>query len=481
MAYKRMWEARGFGVFDGEINLESTANPLKKYFGMGHFNSFMVFRERKIETYFEVEHMQRESEQGAKVFGNDRKVEWLKKQEKKLTKYAQKMSDIFNPLELKKLSNSQLWKKMMEYADAHKETYGFYNISQPQCFEKFTAEIQSELEENYSNPQPIFLLLTTPNTPSFITREEIARKKMLIQFMSGKKKGPLIQAHLKNYRFIHATEGTFPWKEKDVDVFFTENTKTKAQLEKEINETRAYYRSIKKQQMALIREKNIPRHLVKKMEVLRYYGNARLEIRNDWSSMVWPYVDCMEEASIRTHVPYPGIGDYTINEMKELLLYGKKVSNAELKKRFHLAVLALTNGKARVLTGNEAEQFIDQHVPKVEKADIVKGSVASPGKVTGRVRIILFDKHLNQNMKDMKKGEILVAGQTRPILMPAIHKAAAIVTDEGGITSHAAIVSRELKIPCIIGTHNATRMFKDGDLVEVDAHKGTVKILHNDK
>ena len=59
----------------------------------------------------------------------------------------------------------------------------------------------------------------------------------------------------------------------------------------------------------------------------------------------------------------------------------------------------------------------------------------------------------------------------------AIKKAKAIVTDEGGVTSHAAVVSRELGIPCVIGTKLATKVFKDGDFVEVDAEKGIVKIV----
>jgi len=66
---------------------------------------------------------------------------------------------------------------------------------------------------------------------------------------------------------------------------------------------------------------------------------------------------------------------------------------------------------------------------------------------------------------------------TRPEFVPLMKKAAAIITDEGGITSHAAIISREMNIPCIIGTKIATKIFKDGDLVEVDADKGIVKIL----
>jgi pyruvate,water dikinase len=77
----------------------------------------------------------------------------------------------------------------------------------------------------------------------------------------------------------------------------------------------------------------------------------------------------------------------------------------------------------------------------------------------------------------VKKGEILIAYMTRPEFMPAMQKAAAFVTNEGGITSHAAIVSREMNKPCVIGTKIATEIFKDGDLVEVDANKGVVRKL----
>lgn len=72
---------------------------------------------------------------------------------------------------------------------------------------------------------------------------------------------------------------------------------------------------------------------------------------------------------------------------------------------------------------------------------------------------------------------ILVAVTTHPDYVPAMRKAVAIITDEGGITSHAAIVSREFCIPCIVGTKMATKILNDGDLVEVDANNGVVKKL----
>jgi pyruvate,water dikinase len=66
---------------------------------------------------------------------------------------------------------------------------------------------------------------------------------------------------------------------------------------------------------------------------------------------------------------------------------------------------------------------------------------------------------------------------TQPEFLPAMKKAVAIITDEGGLTCHAAIVARELKRPCIIGTKNATKILRDGDYVEVDANNGIIKIL----
>ena len=77
----------------------------------------------------------------------------------------------------------------------------------------------------------------------------------------------------------------------------------------------------------------------------------------------------------------------------------------------------------------------------------------------------------------MKDGEILVAPMTSPDYIVAMRKASAIVTDVGGLMSHAAIISRELGIPCIVGTKIATQVLKDGDLVEVDANKGIIKKL----
>ena len=108
--------------------------------------------------------------------------------------------------------------------------------------------------------------------------------------------------------------------------------------------------------------------------------------------------------------------------------------------------------------------------------DALRGSPAYPGKIKARVKIILGRNQVGE----MQAGTVLVSPMTTVDFLPAMQKAAGIITDEGGITCHAAIVAREMGKPCVIGTKIATRILKDGDMVEMDGGKGTIKIITND-
>ena len=127
------------------------------------------------------------------------------------------------------------------------------------------------------------------------------------------------------------------------------------------------------------------------------------------------------------------------------------------------------------LYGKEAEDYMKNNDLLIDTKNVteIKGQTACKGKVIGTVKVCN-----NSNESDkVKKGDILVTFMTTPDFVPAMKRSAAVLTDEGGITCHAAIASRELGIPCIIGTKNATKVLKDGDLIEVDADNGIIKIL----
>jgi pyruvate,water dikinase len=112
---------------------------------------------------------------------------------------------------------------------------------------------------------------------------------------------------------------------------------------------------------------------------------------------------------------------------------------------------------------------------KIAQAPILTGSPASPGIGTGLVKILKNPKEIDK----IKKGDVLVAPMTSPDYVPAMKKSAAIVTDQGGQTSHAAIVSRELGIPCVVGTKDATTKLKDGQIITVNGETGQVYIGTN--
>lgn len=165
---------------------------------------------------------------------------------------------------------------------------------------------------------------------------------------------------------------------------------------------------------------------------------------------------------------------------------GVPLSTEALEKRkYSYAFWKGTEGITHFIEGKESENFAkdflqDQAVST--SVSEIKGVVANKGAlVRAKVFNIVPDYSniagLGSMMDQMEQGSVLVAQTTAPELMPAIRKASAIITDIGGMLSHSAIVSRELGIPCIISTKNASKILKTGMMVEVDANSGIVRIL----
>ena len=136
---------------------------------------------------------------------------------------------------------------------------------------------------------------------------------------------------------------------------------------------------------------------------------------------------------------------------------------------------AINNGKVFMLQsrpvttlnmGNGAEE----EGVEEERTIVTKGLGASPGMASGAVKIISSTDELDK----IEEGDILVTVMTTPDMVPAMKRADGIITDEGGVTCHAAIVSRELGIPCVVGTSDATKILEENEIVTLDGNKGTV-------
>lgn len=149
------------------------------------------------------------------------------------------------------------------------------------------------------------------------------------------------------------------------------------------------------------------------------------------------------------------------------------IDTQAIRDRMEMFIVSRDENGVEIITGDSAEKIISKELSGHEspKENLLKGVCASPGKASGKAKIVLGV----QDASKVESGDILIAIQTTPDLLGAMKKSAAVVTEEGGLLCHAAIVSRELKIPCIVGVKKATDILKDGDLVEMDADVGSLK------
>ena len=122
-----------------------------------------------------------------------------------------------------------------------------------------------------------------------------------------------------------------------------------------------------------------------------------------------------------------------------------------------------------------AKQNIQPQEIFINNTKEIKGQTAYPGRVSGIVSIVIS----KDDLKNVQEGSILVSPSTTVDYVPVLKKVIAIVTEEGGVLSHASVIFLELHIPCVIGTKNATQVLKDGDNIVVDANNGVVKILES--
>ncbi len=152
----------------------------------------------------------------------------------------------------------------------------------------------------------------------------------------------------------------------------------------------------------------------------------------------------------------------------------KKLKTIIKKQKKDLLFCWVKNKGGIYISGDKATKIYKKYssLLKLNEGQL-QGQTACKGIAKGKVKII-FNTHQKTTFK---KGNVLVTGMTAPNFLPLMKKASAIITEQGGVTCHAAIISRELNIPCIIGTKVATKVLKDGDLVEVDANKGIIKLL----
>lgn len=394
----------------------------------------------------------------------------LTRWKEKLKKFDQIMSVIDNTdLTKKSDANSLLlyfnfWQRYLEeYALAVCFQESFSLLSEDflkphfkKIFEK--AGLLHKFGESYQ-------ILTSPVKGSFITQEY---KERLDLSLSDEEK---IKSHVKKYYWISNNYA----KAINLDFdFFKNKVKEISNLDKIEEKKRLVQeiKDIKKTKKRLIKELNLDKYsrlLIKTTEIFSFMQDER---KKYMMKAVAYQNRFLEHFSRQWEVSKPLLEYSVIHELPEIMQ--KKFPLSELEERKKHCLLIFTKKGYEIISGERAKQTYELAFKKTDtNISEIKGVIASKGYAQGIVKII----RKIHDFVNFNEGDILVTSMTRPDMVILMGKSTAIVTDEGGITCHAAIVSREMGIPCIIGTKIATKILKDGDLVEVDANKGIVKIL----
>ncbi len=397
----------------------------------------------------------------------------------KLKKYSVKLK----PELLSKLSNKELLKIYQDLDKIHRDLYSWGWL--PNAVDMFQNDftnflkqlLRKKLDENQINQA--LIVLTVSNKKSILQKEHESFLNLVdIAQTNCNKLKAAINNHLKKYFYLK-----FLWLGKDgvynynyyineINKFIKSGERASKLLKKE----EKIFKEALRQRKNIIKKIKLNKREVDLFDIYTSFAVTKAYRRD--AQIYWAYKSdfLLSEFAKRFNLPKKLIYFLLPSEIDTLLKNKISVKHfkKDLIKRSKFMVYYTVKGKEKIITGASAHQ-IAKVLDKEEKSDLKKllGQTACMGKAKGKVKVI----NSITDMKKMNNGDILVSIATNPDIVTAMKKAAAIITEQGGITSHAAIVSRELRIPCIIGTKIATKVLKDGDLVEVDANKGIIKTI----
>ncbi|TRZ54345.1 hypothetical protein D4Q76_02535 [archaeon] len=325
----------------------------------------------------------------------------------------------------------------------------------------------------------IFSILSTPREESYVKKEEKDLLKLAVKIKHAKnlkKYERLLETHTQKYNWLN-----YQYKGPVYQIdYFRDRLEAlihgrKNEAQKLSHNIETADREVFQKQKILIKKLRFSALQTKLFRMSREIVYIKGLRKDALYHGIYSYEPFFREVGRRFGLSIDQVRAMNYWEIEDLLL-GKKISPDDLNERLKFCVAWCDRKKYLMYTGEKAKKFLSKIQFEKEKTENIKeliGTCACPGKVKGRVKII----NVPEEMSKMQKGDILLSFNTNPNLMPAIRLASALVTASGGLTCHAAIVSRELKIPCVVGAKEVTKIFRDGDRVEVDATKGIIKKL----
>ncbi|MFC1723274.1 PEP-utilizing enzyme [Nanoarchaeota archaeon] len=378
-------------------------------------------------------------------------------------------------LNLKPLSNQQLL-----------ETYNhLYHIYLKKCNPSplidgfalttdtvISRKIELHLEKNNQLKRFVkdFETLTAPTFLSFLQLEEIDFLTTTEQInQNPDQKTTLLKQHQQRYfwinnNYVHDNILPLQYFEDRYQELKDSDPNNK------IQQLRLLPKTNQKKKDQLIKELDLPQEIITLLNITDRFSYWQDERKKGtfWATHYFNLL--LEEFAARTKYSLDNL-KYAMPPEMDLILK-EQIPTEELEARFRSCYIYWTQDQYDLSTDpNLPKKISQEQTQEIDKE--IRGMSVSLGKVIGPAKIVDSIDKLNK----ISEGDILVAVMTRPDYLPAMKKAAGFITDEGGITCHAAIVARELKVPCIVGTRIATKILKDNTIVELDANHSTITIL----
>ncbi len=464
---KRDWYVQGFSAVPLFLSTAAISGTfMKRYLGFGYRHFLFSYHDGYGEMAYDpvdFKHVWRMVKRRLKT-----DPAYLKKVKalyfRNLRRYQPFLKKL-QPAILARISDQELITIFQQLIHAQVDYVGVAHI-----IDAIGMEIEGELRQHLGRELPpsarsrfneIFSALITPSRPSFVSQEEQA----LLAIRGGAKNRAALERHAAKYFWLQNS-------------YAGPKNMTAADFKKRLIILRR-----EKTKAVLIKTKiKLPFRLSSELRALRAITDYCAVWQDERKALIFKNISytgfVLKELARRTGKPMEYFCYLSLSEVQSLQsLTDLKRMVKILKERKRGCLIVIYGMTDKVISGRDYKRLLKGRHRLVKQQDLVAqelhGTVANIGTASGTVRII---KNL-ASLKDFAVGDILVASMTRPEFMPAIKKAAAIITDEGGVTCHAAIIARELNIPTIIGTRIATQVLKDGMKVEVRANHGIISIL----
>ena len=427
------------------------------------FNSaehvFQVSHGSKMTCYLGTKDLERQVEEGKSFLDHNFATKYFKDALKQCANHSAFFEEL-KGIHLEKQTNGQLlvlWRKLLDHY-AHSVAY--FRSTQEEPSRAIIERIASVV-----TPEDLNLLLLSPDLDE-INKEDIAWQELMTKGFT-RERG---LDHLK--RFTWLFQNTLSYEETLDELEQRAAKPMPRNVEKEKSELRGHQNKILEKHPKIADE----------VTTMHELAILRPAVKAAWGSTGFYALPILIEVAKRVNENLHTLAFFYRHEDVEFLLKeNRKLTEAEIAERKLCTAYVIRDGKLLDFIGSNAEKVEVEELgveSNNEGIKELKGISARPGKVKGIIRILhVNDPKSAKEFRESFDGDILVTSMTQPNIVDIAQRASAIITDEGGMLCHAAIISREFGIPCVVGTHKATKVLKDGDLVEVDADNGTIKII----